>query len=389
MTLYDSPQAISDFLSLITEYEGKPGRPAFVNDLDGNLMIGYSLVPGQQLVLSEGDDPRAQAIPSGSTQAQIQEWVRKGTLREGIFAEKPMDVRLPEPLVALVNDRVSAGAVFDIAFLTSRGTSDALSLLQESGVDRPEQVTLVADSGATLYLHGVRHDVRRLNDEERAFLAGIDRHLPALTARVRAILSELGFDPADHPQLYVETKGVAVNVHHRQVLTLYDQPEGSELDQHISAAVKTELHALVEVGPREPDGSPSFRTLDGPATVEVKLASVNKGHGLHAIVAAAMQAAQPPTAIIFTGDDVSKGNGLPGTDYFAMAQAPTVAMTYRVPVYNILTLHPLGGGLDGTEPDQRKFITTLSKQYQAPVIDLCVASPRVLARIILAAHGRA
>jgi hypothetical protein len=120
MIAYTSQHDIARFLSLVAKREGQQCRPAFGNDLDGNLLIGYSLAPVQKLALSQGDDPCVQTIPFGSTPAQIQAWVRQGILREGIFAEKPMDARLPESLVVFVNKRLREGAAFDVTFLASK-----------------------------------------------------------------------------------------------------------------------------------------------------------------------------------------------------------------------------------------------------------------------------
>ena len=253
-------------------------------------------------------------------------------------------------------------------------------------MDHPEQVTLVADSGATFYLNGAKREVRRLSEAEKEFLGRIDERADALKVKVQVILTELGFNRATCPDLYIEPKAIAKNVHYREVLIAYDQPDGSELDQRISAVVKAELQKLIQDGPQEIDGSLTFKTLDGPATVEVKVASVNKGHGLQAIIEAAAQSHTPPTAVIFTGDDLSKGNGTPGTDYFAMVRAPYLAELYGIPIYTIHTHHPERGKLDGTDPDERISIATLSEQYPAPNIDLRVPTPTALAEVILSTY---
>ncbi len=389
MNKYSSREHITHFIARITEQSGRGERPAFVNDLDGNLLVGYSLADSQSLPLGPLDNPANQAIPFGSTPAQLREWVRQGILVEGIFAEKPMDARLPVDLVDRVNGNVRDGRPFDIAFLTSRSAADAVVLLRESGVERPEQVTLIADSGATLYFHGAKRDVRVLSSAEHDFLFQIDTGIEALTGKVLELLSARGLDTARCPNLYIETKGIAKNVHYRAVLMAYGQPEGSDLDQHIGGLVKAELRKLVENGPQQADGSQTFQILDGPATVEVTVAGINKGDGLYAIAEAAAQYSPRPTAVIFTGDDVSKGNGTPGTDYFAMIRAPEVAEQYGIPVYTIHTLHPLGGRLDGLHPDERKSVLTLSEHYPAPRIDLCVPTPQALAGVILLAHDTA
>ena len=236
-------------------------------------------------------------------------------------------------------------------------------------------MTMVADSGATLYLDGERHEVRSLSPAEVKFLGGIDDLEATLNKDLKEVLLEQGLDPAICPKLYIEKKGIATNLHFREILTAYGERDGSNLDKLIGARFKARMQSFVEQGPRDSEGDLTFKTLDGPATVEVKVAKVNKGQGLQALAKAAVNSSTPPSAIIFSGDDVSKGNGTPGTDYYAMVEADAVARECGVPVLNIHTHHPKDGSLRGAEPDPAKAIDTLSDKYPPPHIDLTLPTP--------------
>ena len=73
--------------------------------------------------------------------------VIRWNVEPAIFANKPLDVRLPKPLVNLINERIKEGDLFSVCFLTSRSYRDALFILQESGVQEVEKLMLVSDSG--------------------------------------------------------------------------------------------------------------------------------------------------------------------------------------------------------------------------------------------------
>jgi hypothetical protein len=366
-------------------------RPFIVCDMDGNVMKAYSLVPGQTLNLGAGDNPRNQNIPFGTSQAELDKLVEAGVLKEGIFAEKLMDVRLPSRLVDMINRNIEDANPFSIAFLTSRSAEDALTLLKESGVTEPEKVTLIADSGATLYLNGKKIEVRKLSDEEKEFLSGIGGAAPALKEIMQGIVQKAGFDPTICPDLFIEPKGIATNVHYREVLTAYGQEEGSSLDREIGAALKAMLQGQAAAGPRDGHGKQSFDTLTAPATVEVKVAEIHKGHGLEALAQAVADAKVPVSSIIFAGDDVATGQpgvATPGTDYYAMARAPELAAKTGIPFRNIHTHHPLGCDMAGTIAEPGKSPANLAPEYPQPRIDLTVRTPAALGDVIVETMAR-
>lgn len=378
MTNYSTPAAIQRFIDDLGD------SPLFVCDMDGNVMAGYSLsADNMRLPLTARDDPQRQSIPFGTPPAVIEAMTRIGQLKNGIFAGKAMDARLPPALVDFVNDCRDEKAPFRLAFLTSRGADDARTLLIESGVKDIDAVTLVADSGATLSINGERTQARALTAIEKDFLQNVDRVAENLQAEVEAIVARTLGSAAGCPGLVVEHKGIASNIHYREILKHFGQSDNSPLDKAIGAHLKSALEDYIE------RGASSFKTLDGPATVEVKVADINKGHGLSAIVAAALAAGHRPSAVVFTGDDVANGNGTPGTDYFAMAEARNLGHKFGIPFHNVHTHHPVDNDPDGTVPDENKSPDTLSAKFPKPPIDLVVPSPSALARIILAANGRA
>ncbi len=388
MSVYSSADQISAFLEDIGD------TPLFVCDMDGNVMTGYNLVDGavSPFVLGEGDDPKSQSIPFGTSLQEIEKLVSEGVYEKGIFAKKAMDVRLPQPLVDLVNESVEAGEPFKIAFLTSRGSADARKLLQESGVNNVDQVTLVADSGAILFLNGERREARSLSAKERLHLQQVEDIGLYLRPAIENIARDHGFDLSEPmPDLYVEHKGIATNIHYRELLEHFDQAENSSFDKAVGARIKAALQAHADTGPylekAEGEFFPVFKTLDGPATVEIKIAEVNKGHGLAAISEAALESEKPLSSIVFTGDDVAKGDS-PGTDYFAMAQARTLAFRFGVPFYNIHTHHPVGNDVRCEVADPKKAPSGLSAAFNKPDIDITVATPTDLQAIILRAHKR-
>lgn len=388
MTVYSSADEISAFLEEIGD------MPLFVCDMDGNVMVGYNLVEGavSPLIPGEGDDPKSQSVPFGTPLQEIEDLVREGVYEKGIFAKKPMDVRLPRPLVDLVNESIEAGEPFKIAFLTSRVLTDARKLLHESGVRNVDKVTLVADSGATLFLNGEKKEVRTLSSEEKLHLRQVGDIALSLRPAIETVARDHGFDLSEPvPDLYVEHKGIATNIHYREILDRFGQGESSFFDKAVGRHIKAALQAHADAGPQvektEGAFSPVFKTLDGPATVEIKIAEVNKGHGLAAISEAALASDRPLSSIVFTGDDVAKGDS-PGTDYYAMAQARVLAMRFGIPFYNIHTHHPVDNNMSGVDPDPRKAPSGLSAAFNKPDIDLTVATPADLQAIILRAHKK-
>lgn len=373
MAAYSTPEQISGFLRRLG------ASPLLVLDMDGNVMRGLSLGAGHTLPLGPGDDPTKQAIPYGTTSAELDDMVNKGILVEGIFAEKPMDARLPGELVRLINDLAERDQPRSIAILTSRGSTDARKLLEESGVEDLSKIILVAESGATLFLGGERIAVRALNTEEQSFLYGLDGISGAIQMDVKNTVEELGFDPAGCPMLLVEHKGTATNLHFREVLKQYGQADNSPLDKALSALIKEKMDSYISASGM----GKTFKTLDAPASVEVKTSDVNKGHGLRSIISHVLQAGDSITSVVFAGDDVSKGNGHPGTDWYAMVEAQKLEQEFGVPVFNIHTHHPVGNDLSNPTPDPDKAADTLSEAFNKPRIDVTVNSPRALVELIV------
>ena len=382
MSTYSTPAQIDAFV------ENLGVNPMAVCDMDGNVMIGFTFTGDTPCRLGPQDDPQVQSIPFGTSQRAIAAMVADGTYTRTIFADKAMDVRLAPELVSLLNAELEKNNPFALAFLTSRSFDDAVTLLKESGVRHIERLALVADSGATLQLNGERVSVRPLSEEERTYINGLNQLAPAWQAEIEQIVEAQGFTGITCPALRVEHKAIASNIHYREILTVTGQDEGSALDVAIARHLKSRMQYYVAEGPVEDDGKLTFKTLDGPATVEMKLASIHKGHGLEALIRAAQASVTPPSAVVFTGDDVAKGNGTPGTDYFAMAEADRLAVEYGVPVYTVHTQHPVGTRFDGTEPDQDKSAARLQSMYPQPRIDLTVPHPEAMARVVLRMHGR-
>lgn len=373
---YSSSEDIQRFLNQIGS------NPLFVPDLDGNVMDGFVLNGASPFKAADLENPQNQNIPFGTPLALLDSFVVAGRFKKAVFAEKSMDARLPSALVRFINDSLECGEFFRVAPLTSRGADDARKLMVESGIEHIDRFTHVADSGATLYIGGEKTEVRRLSDVEKEHLKEIETVAGELD---RTLAARFG---NDLPKLYVEHKGIATNIHYREVLTALGEQENSDIDKEISALIKDKLEEHVAAGPVEADGAKTFKTLDAPAAVEMKIASVNKGHGLAAIIEGALHAGARPSAIVFSGDDVSKGNGTPGTDWFAMDRAKALAAQYGIPVYNIHTHHPVGNDLSVSQPDPDKSPSTLSGKFPRPPIDITVKSPQEMVSIILKAYTK-
>lgn len=346
---YTPPKELDKFIDKLAESTTETQRPMLVFDMDGNFAIGYSLKPGNSLKLNPGDDPEAQNIPFGSN---IQELLDKEIIEPGIFAQKNLDIRVPEEVVRLMNENVADDAhphrKFDIVVLTSRSSEGLLTVLEESGVEHPEKLTLVADSGANIYVGGKRQDVRSLDAEEADFLKGMEKVKIDLEEKVDSIITENGFNPDNRPALFLEHKTIAKNIHWKHTIEHYGQARGSKLDMEITAAVQEAVQAyIVENSPKK-DTKPIFKMLDGPNTVEVKVGSVNKGDGLRAIIEAAATENYKPSAILYSGDDVCKmsdGKPSPGTEHAAFVAAPQLQKEYRIPIYTAHTHHPVSNKL--------------------------------------------
>ena len=385
-------------LSDMTVFLEKIGNnPLFVNDLDGNIMNAFALAPGSLLPLTTTDNPRLQAIPFGMSSQEIEHLVEKRVLKRAIFAERNMDVRLPQCLVHIVNNSIAIGAPGPLAFLTSRGDGDALKLFAESGVHYPECATLATDSGATLNLHGERLIIRGLKPSEQDYLASIpQKHQSELDAIVRQTLSGYEFDADRAPPVTFEMKDTAIGIHYRNVLSAYGQKDGSRLDLALGEALKPLIEKLTQNGPGDEHGRPVFKFLDAAASVEIKMVGADKGDGLRAIVDNVIGGGQDYSSVVFCGDDVCK-NGRPGTDYDAMIMAEKLQEEYAINVFNIHTHHPVidpdrrieqgapRQARSNLVPDPARTPDNLGIGYEKPRIDLRVPSPLMLVGLIMQA----
>lgn len=373
---YSTADEIERFIDARVAEASPRRKPLFVLDMDGNILIGYNLKSGQ--ILPECEDSARRNIPKGSDIAAL---TAQGVIEPALFADKPMDSRLPPALVERLNALQQAGDAFQIAILTSRSEADALEMLRESGVRHPEQHTLVADSGAVLRCLGKRQPVRSLDVAEQQFLDGLPQQQAQMEAAVDACLTAMNLPVAERPPLRFEQKGIACNVHFREVLSHFDMAEDSALAQALSGVVQAELQAYVAAHSPLKDNAPAFKLLHGPATLEVKLADVHKGHGLQAVVDAALKNGVRPSSVIFAGDDIctrdAGGTASPGTDYYAFAAAQAVAAKTGIPVYGIHTLHPADGTLHGTTPDASK-----TPPADMATADITVSSPLVLGDVV-------
>lgn len=381
MSVYSSANETRDFLDKLGP------NPLFVYDMDGNAFIGYKLAEGRTLPLGPNDNPKNQSVPFGLDRAKIDALVDDGTLTENIFAAKTMDVRLPQPLVNFINKCVDEDESFKIAFLTSRSEYEAKKILAESGVHNVDAVTLIADSGAVLNIQGEQTLLRPLTEDEHQYRCYLDAIAAEVQTQVDEIVRKHMGEDAPTPELYVEHKGIGTNIHWRGILEANKQGDESPLDHEIGALLRGAVSGYAKSSPLE-DGKPVFKTLDGPATVELKIASVNKGVGLTMLMDAAAAHSATPTAFVFSGDDYSKGNGQPGTDYFAAVQTDAISHKHGIPGYNVLTLHPEGSDIANMEPEMSRMVDTLNPDFERPPVHLIVRTPRENGELVLKAHGQ-
>lgn len=332
-----------------------PGRrPMLVLDMDGNIAIGHNLKSGVQLALSMGDDAQKQSLPS---QLSATELVAQGKAEEAIFSLKPLDTRLPQKLVDAINLADVQKRPYDIVLLTSRSTEDTLKVLRFSGVKHPEAMTIVADSGAILRMGGKKHEVRPLSPDEQDFLTEIESpvFLQPLESGIDAILEKSGLKVTDRPQLFIERKGIASNIHYNRILNHYGLVEDSPLGEAVGDFIRSVVTSHIEAkATKDVSGNAVFMPLEGPATVEVKIVGVDKGKGLEAVVKAVLAKGYQPSSVVFAGDDICKlsaeGHVSHGTDYAAFKAAPTLKEKLGIPFRTLHTQHPESGKLDDTDP---------------------------------------
>ena len=134
---YSTPEEIGDFVQAVAA-TAKPAKgqdepahkPMIVNDMDGNILVGYNLVKGQSIPAdykqadwAEGQpregilNPKNQTIPFD---ADVGALVNQGIVEKVLFADANMDVRLPEAMVQKLNSLIDQGRTHELALLTSR-----------------------------------------------------------------------------------------------------------------------------------------------------------------------------------------------------------------------------------------------------------------------------
>lgn len=363
-------------------------RPLFVLDLDGNALIGYNLTGDTRLLAAP--DPKRN-IPAGADIAALE---REGLIAPALFAQKPLDARLPQNLTQQLNRLMAANRPYELAVLTSRSETDALQVLRDSGVQQPENVTLIADSGAVMRVDGQRRSIRVLSAEERAFLGGLDALKQELEPQIDALLLQHGLSAEGRPSLVLEEKGIASNLHFRSILNYYGLADSSAPSQDMTSLLERELEGyLHDHSPIAARGGRAFKMLHGPATAELKLADVDKGHGLHALTNHVLQTGAKPSAIVFAGDDVCNhgkdGSVSPGTDYFAFAALPEVQKRTGISSVALHVQHPQDETLDGEVPSPTKAVAAMAAPYdKAPLPVLTLRSPRELSEVVDSALTR-
>ncbi len=366
-------------VSEILDFQSKLGdNPLFVCDMDGNIMSGYSLpknVEPNANLFPNGIIPENQAIPFTYRPEELDYYCCSQQVLTGIFAGKTMDARIPAKLVRLINHYNDTGQSFRLTLLTSRKIEEALQILKASGVKNPEKVTLVGDSGATLQIKGELENARPLSLEEQELKDTIEKTVRSESFKqtIADIIAEYTENP--HP-LYIEVKGIAVNVHYREIIERLQkanrESDAEALNIKLTAYIHKTLTPLVE--------GTAFELRTGSLTVETIIKDINKGHGLESIVQAAIDAGVDPSSVVFSGDDVCNRKGGSygaGTDYFAMAAAQKLQTKFGIPIFNIHTHHPENEKpIDGRlMPSQQSDPVNLPVDFPAPRIDLRLPFP--------------
>ena len=367
---YSTYNQISDFKSKLGE------APLFVCDMDGNIMSGYSLPEGAEPNVSlfpGGIKPGNQDIPFTYLPEELDYFVPNQQILRGIFAGNTMDVRIPKKLVDIINESNANGQPFRLALLTSRKIEEAIQILKASGVKEPEKVTLVGDSGATIQINGELKNARPLSKQEQGVKESIETvvnsagFVDGMNEIMATYLDE--FEPP-----YIEVKNIAVNVHYRKVVEQLEaagrEDDASSLDKALSTYVNETLESIVE--------GTSFELRTGAMTVETIIKDTNKGHGLEAIVQAAVDGGHQPSEVIFSGDDIcnyKNGGYGTGTDYYAMAAAPVLQRQFGIPFLNTHTHHPENEKSPYPRPKHESDPSNLPVEFPAPKVDLRLPYP--------------
>jgi hypothetical protein len=418
---YSQHEKLESFTAGFNNVTDLHHAPVFVLDMDGNCVEAFNLSKQalerypNGMALKEGESHVQQHLPSGLSREVLDTLLADGTLEPKIFANKPLDVRLPKPLVEAINHRIKAGDLFSISFLTSRDYKDVLYVLRESGVTHPEKVTVVADSGNSIGIDGApRVTLRPLSPKEVAFKDGVETVVaPKVEARIRSFLGERA---PKGDLLRLENKSYGYNLHYRDLLQhLGISNEEDPIAKKIAQIVKEEMTAYASV-PDAPveqrsDGSVQnvFKVGSGPMTYELKLATVTKAMGFHALLEKMASHGRVPSEAIFAGDDSFKHHQKEdgswvleghGTDYYAMMYAKghecegvlgtKICKPESVKGTVIHTHHPVGDAVDGTLPSPIKAIPEghLLHPAQHGGVDLITPTPAHTAGVVVEAIQR-
>ena len=381
---YSTPQEIKE----LNEKVG--ANPTFVFDMDGNVLEGYDLPKNVPLYPDELlETTEKQSFPFHMTGKDLDVAVSAGLAKKVLGAEKTMDVRLPTPMVAAINHYIEQGRYFTLCALTSREMSEARKILEASGVKKAEKVTLVADSGATLQINGENRLIRDITEGEKLFKDNLAQRAKSddFSSALHEKLAESGYNTEGMPEPYIEEKGIALNVHYREIINHFGEDEGGQLDNILTPFIKNYFSDEIAAGPKDEKGNDVFGVLDGPMTVEFKITNITKGDGLEAITKALIEAGVNPSAIIFSGDDLCKdigGHSGPGTDYFAAVRADELECDYEIPFFNVHTHHPVPGKSDTPRPERNPDLLPENMKLR---VDLRVPHPADNCRFMIEALG--
>ncbi|MCH2546078.1 MAG: hypothetical protein MK052_00500 [Alphaproteobacteria bacterium] len=378
--IYSLPEKIEKFVADVVANSTPSHSPVFILDMDGNALLGYEFAGNTPPCFDREKLGAQRSIPANANIAQL---VESGMIVPRIFAQYPLDVRLPNQLRQCINSCISQGRLYTICFLTSRAMEDALQILADSGIDSPHLVTLIADSGAIARFEGVQTNVAMLNAPQQGVLNNIATLLPDIETVIDTTLIAHDFNVKSRPEVSVERKNIACNFHYRKILEFYDCNASSSLAQDIAQALASQCQKYLDAS------APSdFALLHGPATIEIKLVGCDKSNGIEALVKQLKTKDVKPSALIYAGDDVcshhANGAVFPGTDYFAFLAIQQLKRTALFPVYTIHTLHPLGSDLLGVSPDPAKTIAPFGIAYEnLEPATITLATPLALEAIVV------
>lgn len=454
--IYSSPQERERVMNKMVANSTEDSRLMTVSDMDGNILIGWNPVEDEQIKKESGGkkthglsidttvDPERDAasrnlperlqrlsdsvmkrygfellkdrdyVQNLSFRANIADLNAKGLIKEGIFA-KNLDVRLPEKLVVLIKKDIAAAEagdvsrLFDHCLLTSRSKEDAMRILWASGFEDPTKVTMVADSGATLFFNGQEESVVTLPEKEQEILKTLhtkqfehdceeavyevinlqqlydDKYRPENTAKL--------------PKLLFQDKKASRNVDWRTILTFFNEPDEGALDKELGAAIKKvaeryleEQNFKIDVDGKQMD---AFKVKPAPTTLEIISNRVHKGVGLHKLYDKAKELRYQPSALLYTGDDICKVSKsrigsptcVPSTDYDAFIEGRKIEQEVkktdnksRFKFYGLHTLHPVKNDINGTQPSPERIyngvMTDKATQNDRPFrLDMITRTP--------------